>query len=305
MNIRQRSIKNKIKAYGVGLHNGKPASLTLLPAPPDTGIVFRRVDIDPAVEIPAWCKHVGKTTMSTTLERDDVKISTVEHLVAAFGGLGIDNAYIDVDNDEVPIMDGSASPFVFLLQAAGMVEQDAPKKFIRIKKKVAVQQDNKSATLEPEGNCFKIRFTIDFDHPLFNEENSTTEIDFSKSSFVQEVSRARTFGFLRELDWLRQQNLALGGNMDNAIVIDDKDIVNKDRLRFADEFVRHKILDAIGDLYLLGHNLIGAFSAFRSGHELNNVLLNKLLNDEDAWELVESPEDRPPINFIPVLPATH
>ena len=301
MYIKQRSIKNKIKAYGVGLHNGKEATLTLQPAPPDTGIIFRRVDIDPAVEIPAWCKHVGETRMSTTLVNNGTRISTVEHLVAAFGGLGIDNAYIDVDNDEIPIMDGSASPFVFLLQAAGVEEQEVPKKFIRIKKKVLAEQDNKWACLEPQDNCFKIKFTIEFNHPMFDGKNSTAEIDFSRSSFMQEVSRARTFGFAHEVEFLRKNNLILGGSLKNAIVIDDKEVINDEQLRFEDECVRHKILDAVGDLYLLGHNLIGAFSAFRSGHELNNILLEKLLNDEDAWELVEVPEDKPPINFAPVI----
>ncbi len=299
--LKQRSIRNKIKAYGVGLHNGKHATLTLVPAPPNTGIVFRRVDMDPIVEIPAWCKHVGDTQMSTTLVKGEVRIGTVEHLVAAFGGFGIDNAYIDVDNDEIPIMDGSASPFVFLLQAAGVVEQDVNKKFIRIKKKVSVHQENKWAALEPYESGFKIRFTIDFDHPMFNEENSTTEIDFSKTSFVQEVSRARTFGFLKEIEWLRKNKLALGGNLNNAVVIGKDGVINEDNLRFDDECVRHKILDSIGDLYLLGHNLIGAFSAFRSGHELNNILLTKLLADEEAWELVEAHEDTPPMNFSPVI----
>ena len=299
--IKQRSIRNQIKACGIGLHNGQKATLTLRPAPPDTGILFRRIDLNPVIEIPAWCRHVGQTHLSTTLTSDKTRISTVEHLVAAFGGLGIDNAYVDVDNDEIPIMDGSASPFVFLLQAAGVIEQAATKKFIRIKKKVSVKQENKWAMLEPSDHGFRIRFTIDFDHPLFNENNSTTEIDFSKASFVQEVSRARTFGFLQELDWLRKQKLALGGNLNNAIVINKTDILNEDKLRFDDECVRHKILDAIGDLYLLGHNLIGVFSAFRSGHELNNILLNKLLDDTDAWELVESMEDPPPMNFIPVV----
>ena len=283
--IRQRTLKNLIKATGVGLHTGEKVYLTLRPAAPNTGIVFRRVDLPEPVDIPATPQNVGETTLSTTLIKGDVKVSTVEHLLSALAGLGIDNAYVDVSAPEVPIMDGSAGPFVFLIQSAGVEEQNAPKRFIRIKKPIRVQDGDKWASFEPyEG--FKVTFTIDFDHPVFSEDAQTASIDFSSTSFVKEVSRARTFGFMRDIEALRKRRLALGGSMDNAIVVDNYRILNEDGLRYADEFVKHKILDAIGDLYLLGHSLIGSFTGYKSGHGLNNRLLRELLSHADAWESV-------------------
>ncbi len=297
--IRQRTLKNVIRATGVGLHTGEKVYLTLRPAPADTGIVFRRVDLPEPVEIPAIAANVGDTRLSTTLEKDGVRISTVEHLLSAFAGLGIDNAYVDVSAPEVPIMDGSAGPFVFLIQSAGVEEQNRPKKFIRILERVEVRDGDKFARFEPfEG--FKVSFGIDFDHPVFTDETQFASIDFSSTSFVKEVSRARTFGFLREIEMLRARNLALGGSMDNAIVVDDYRVLNEDGLRYEDEFVKHKILDAIGDLYLLGHSLIGAFYGYKSGHALNNKLLNKLMATPQAWEeVIFDDEDAPaPISYI-------
>ncbi len=283
--IRQRTLKNIIKATGVGLHTGEKVYLSLRPAAPNTGIVFRRVDLPEPVDIHATPQNVGDTTLSTTLIKDDVRVSTVEHLLSALAGLGIDNAYIDVSAPEVPIMDGSAGPFVFLIQSAGVEEQNAAKRFIRIKKPIRVQDGDKWASFEPyEG--FKVSFTIDFDHPAFSEDVQTASIDFSSTSFVKEVSRARTFGFMRDIEALRKRRLALGGSMDNAIVVDNYRILNEDGLRYADEFVKHKILDAIGDLYLLGHSLIGSFTGFKSGHGLNNQLLRELVSQVDAWEAV-------------------
>ena len=288
--IRQRTLKNIIKATGVGLHTGDKDFLTLRPAAPNTGIVFRRVDLPEPIDIPATPQNVGETTLSTTLVKGDVKVSTVEHLLSALAGLGIDNAYIDVSAPEVPIMDGSAGPFVFLIQSAGVEEQNAPKRFIRIKKPIRVEDGDKWASFEPyEG--FKVGFTIDFDHPAFNEDVQTASIDFSSTSFVKEVSRARTFGFMRDIEALRKRRLALGGSMDNAIVVDSYRILNEDGLRYADEFVKHKILDAIGDLYLLGHSLIGSFTGYKSGHGLNNLLLRELLSHRDAWESVTFAEE--------------
>ncbi|MCF7968238.1 MAG: UDP-3-O-acyl-N-acetylglucosamine deacetylase [Methylococcaceae bacterium] len=288
--IRQRTLKNIIKATGVGLHTGEKVFLSLRPAAPNTGIVFRRVDLPEPVDIPATPQNVGETTLSTTLIKGDVKVSTVEHLLSALAGLGIDNAYIDVSAAEVPIMDGSAGPFVFLIQSAGVEEQNAPKRFIRIKKPVRVEDGDKWASFEPyEG--FKVGFTIDFDHPAFNEDVQSASIDFSSTSFVKEVSRARTFGFMRDIEALRKRRLALGGSMDNAIVVDSYRILNEDGLRYADEFVKHKILDAIGDLYLLGHSLIGSFTGYKSGHGLNNLLLRELLSHQDAWESVTFAEE--------------
>lgn len=296
--IRQRTLKNVIRATGVGLHTGQKVYLTLRPAALGTGICFRRVDLDEPVVIEAKPENVGETQLSTTLVRGDVKISTVEHLLSAFAGLGIDNAYVDVSAPEVPIMDGSAGPFVFLIQSAGVEQQDEPKSFIRIKKKVKVEEGDKWACFEPlEG--FKVTFTIDFNHPAFRKEAQTASIDFSSTSFVKEVSRARTFGFMRDIEALRKQNLALGGSMDNAIVVDNYRVLNEDGLRYVDEFVRHKILDAIGDLYLLGHSLVGAFNGYKSGHGLNNKLLRMLLKDRDAWEYVTfSDETDIPISYM-------
>jgi UDP-3-O-[3-hydroxymyristoyl] N-acetylglucosamine deacetylase len=301
--IKQRTLKNIIRATGVGLHTGKKVYLTLRPAPANNGIIFRRVDLDPVVEIKASPENVGDTTLNTTLIKDDVRISTIEHLLSALAGFGIDNAYIDVSADEVPIMDGSAGPFVFLIQSAGIEEQKELKQFIRIKKAVELELGDKWARFEPFDG-FKVGFKIDFSHPAFNETNSTAEIDFSTTSFVKEVSRARTFGFMRDVELLRQNNLILGGSMDNAVVVDEYRVLNEDGLRYEDECVKHKILDAIGDLYLLGHCLIGSFQGYKSGHELNNKILRKLLETESSWELV-SFDDRAelPISFMHPLPA--
>ena len=283
--IRQRTLKNIIRATGVGLHSGEKVYLTLKPAPVDTGIVFCRTDLDPVVEIPARAENVGQTTLCTSLEKDGVRVDTVEHLLSAMAGLGIDNAYVEVTAHEVPIMDGSAGPFVFLIQSAGIEEQAAAKKFIRIKKKVTVEEDGKTATFVPFDG-FKVTFSIDFDHPVFKGLVQRSSIDFSSTSFVKEVSRARTFGFMKDIEYLRSQNLALGGSVDNAIVVDEYRILNEDGLRYDDEFVKHKMLDAIGDLYLLGTSLIGEFIGHKSGHSLNNKLLRALIADESAWEMV-------------------
>ena len=283
--IKQRTLKNVIRAMGVGLHTGKKVYLTLRSAPIDSGIRFRRVDLDEPVEILARPEKVGDTSLSTTLVEGDVRISTVEHLLSAIAGLGIDNAYIDLSADEVPIMDGSAGPFVFLIQSAGIVEQNAAKKFIRIKKEVRVEEGDKWVEFAPF-NGFKVSFQIDFNHPLFKQEMQTCVINFSTTSYVKEVSRARTFGFQKDIEYLRSNNLALGGSQDNAIVLDDYRVLNEDGLRYNNEFVKHKILDSIGDLYLLGHSLIGAFSGYKSGHALNNRLLRTLVEDKEAWEEV-------------------
>jgi UDP-3-O-[3-hydroxymyristoyl] N-acetylglucosamine deacetylase len=283
--IRQRTLKNVIRATGIGLHTGEKVYLTVRPAPVDTGIIFRRVDLDPVVEIPAAAENVGETTLSSTLVKGDVKVGTVEHFLSAMAGLGIDNAYVELSAPEVPIMDGSAGPFVFLLQSAGIQEQEALKKFIRIKKPVKVEEGDKSATFLPfEG--FKVSFEIEFDHPVFRGRTQTASIDFSSTSFVKEVARARTFGFMRDIEYLRSQNLALGGSVNNAIVVDEFRILNEDGLRYEDEFVKHKMLDAIGDLYLLGFSLIGEFVGHKSGHALNNQLLRRLMANPDAWEIV-------------------
>jgi UDP-3-O-[3-hydroxymyristoyl] N-acetylglucosamine deacetylase len=283
--IRQRTLKNSIKATGVGLHSGEKVYLTLRPAPVNSGIVFRRVDLDPVVEIQAKAENVGETMLSTTLVKGGVKVSTVEHLLSAMAGLGIDNCVVELSAPEVPIMDGSAGPFVFLIQSAGIAEQDAPKKFLRIKKEITVKEDDKVATFLPFDG-FKVRFSIDFDHPVIKGYDQTTTIDFATTSFVREVSRARTFGFMRDIEKLRSMNLALGGSVDNAIVVDDFKILNEDGLRYEDEFVRHKVLDAIGDLFLMGHSLIGEFQGHKSGHGLNNKLVRALAEYPDAWEIV-------------------
>jgi len=302
--IRQRTLKNVIRATGVGLHTGEKIYLTLRPAPVDTGIIFCRVDLEQIVQIPARPENVGDTRLSTTLVRDGVRISTVEHLLSAMAGLGIDNAYIDLSAAEVPIMDGSAGPFVFLIQSAGIEEQNAPKRFIRIKHPVQVQDGDKIARFDPFDG-FKVGFTIEFNHPVFKSSTQHSEIDFSTTSFVKEVSRARTFGFMRDLEFMRSRNLSLGGNLDNAIVLDDYRVLNEDGLRYEDEFVKHKILDAIGDLYLLGHTLIGEFSAYKSGHGLNNRLLRTLMADAGAWEEVtfETLQDAP-ISYVAAAAAT-
>ena len=282
--LRQRSLKNVIRATGVGLHTGEKVYLTLRPAPANTGVVFRRMDLDPPVEIRAHPENVGDTTLSTTLQKGVARVSTVEHLLSAFAGLGVDNVFVDLSAAEVPIMDGSAGPFVFLVQSAGVEEQTAAKRFIRIKKTVEVKDGDKWARFDPFDG-FKVTFGIEFNHPVFKAGVSEASVDFSTTSFVKEVSRARTFGFMRDLEYLRENNLALGGTLDNAIIVDDYRILNEDGLRYRDEFVKHKVLDAIGDLYLLGHSLIGAFHGFKSGHALNNRLLRALLEDEQAWEM--------------------
>jgi len=283
--ISQRTLKNVIRATGVGIHTGNKVYMTLRPAAPNSGIIFRRVDLDPVVEIPSKAEFVGDTSMNTTLELDGVRISTVEHLLSAMAGLGIDNAYVDLSAAEVPIMDGSAGPFVFLIQSAGIEEQSAVKKFIRIKKSIKVEMEDKWARFDPyEG--FRVGFQIEFNHPVFQDHVSSAEVDFSTTSFLKEIARARTFGFMRDIEMLRERNLVLGGSMDNAVVLDDYRVLNEDGLRYEDEFVKHKVLDAIGDLYLLGHSLIGAFSGYKSGHALNNQLLRALLADQTAWEEV-------------------
>jgi len=281
--INQRTLKNVIRATGVGIHTGEKVFMTLRPAAVNTGIIFRRVDLDPAVEVPAFATQVGDTSMNTTLEQDGVRVSTVEHLMSAFAGLGIDNAYVDLSNAEVPIMDGSAGPFVFLIQSAGIEEQSAAKRFIRILEPVEVRLDDKWARFDPYDG-FRVSFKIDFNHPVFKSHQSFASVDFSTNSFLKEVARARTFGFMRDIEMLRERNLVLGGSMDNAVVLDDYRVLNEDGLRYEDEFVKHKVLDAIGDLYLLGHGLIGAFSGYKSGHELNNLLLRELLQRDTAWE---------------------
>ncbi|MFA7096320.1 MAG: UDP-3-O-acyl-N-acetylglucosamine deacetylase [Gammaproteobacteria bacterium] len=302
--IKQRTLKNVIRATGVGLHTGEKVYLTLRPAAADTGIIFRRVDLDVPVEIKACPENVGETLLSTTLVKDDVKISTVEHLLSALAGLGIDNAYVDLSAPEVPIMDGSAGPFVFLIQSAGIEEQNAPKRFIRIKRTVLVKDGDKWARFDPfEG--FKVEFSIDFDHPVFKSHNQWAAVDFSTTSFVKEISRARTFGFMRDIELLRQRQLARGGSLDNAVVMDDYRVLNEDGLRYENEFVKHKILDAIGDLYLLGHSLIGAFTGHKSGHALNNLLLRTLMADENAWEQVTFEDMEPaPISFVQAAHAS-
>jgi UDP-3-O-[3-hydroxymyristoyl] N-acetylglucosamine deacetylase len=282
--LKQRTLSSKIKASGVGLHTGKKITLALNPAPINSGITFLRTDIK-SNPINASLENVHDTRLSTTLSNNTAKISTVEHLLSAFAGLGIDNAIIELDGPEVPIMDGSARPFVFMIQSAGIQEQDDTKKFIKIKKTIEVRQDEKWAKIEPFDG-FKVAFTIDFNHPAFNQSSQSSEIDFSSVSYLSQVSRARTFGFAKDIELLRKNNLALGGSVNNAIVIDDYKVVNEEGVRFEDEFVKHKILDAIGDLYLLGHGLIGSFSAYKSGHHLNNLLLRELVNNQDAWEEV-------------------
>ena len=283
-----------IRATGVGLHTGAKVFLTLRPAAPHTGIVFRRVDLPEPLEIKADPYMVGDTRLSSCLEKAGERVSTVEHLMSAFAGLGIDNAYVDVTAPEVPIMDGSAGPFVFLLQSAGIEEQNAPKKFIRILQTVEVKEGDKWVRFEPH-NGFKLTLGIAFEHPVFDKMRQSVCVDFSTTSYVREVSRARTFGFMQDVESMRAQGLALGGSLDNAIVMDEYRVLNSDGLRYEDEFVKHKVLDAIGDLYLLGHPVIGAFAGYKSGHALNNQLLRRLLETPDAWEYAsfERTEDAP------------
>ena len=297
--IKQRTLKNVIRATGVGLHSGEKVFMTLRPAAVNTGIVFRRIDLPSPVEVKAQAHLVGQTQLCTVLvDENNVKIKTTEHLLAALAGLGVDNAYVDLSSEEVPIMDGSAGPFVFLIQSAGIEEQNAAKRFIRIKKTIQATDGDKWARFEPY-NGFKVGFTIDFKHPAFKKSAANAEIDFSTTSFVKEVSRARTFGFMKDIEYMRDRNLALGGSLDNAIVLDDYRVVNEDGLRYEDEFVKHKILDAIGDLYLMGHSIIGAFFAYKSGHGLNNQLLRALIADPSAWEEITFEEGYDaPISYV-------
>lgn len=299
--IKQRTLTNVIKGTGVGLHRGEKIQLTLRPAPSGTGIIFRRVDLDPVCSIPALVEYVSDTRLSTTLGNNGHSVSTVEHLLSVFAGLGIDNAFVDVSGAEVPIMDGSAAPFVFLIQSAGIEEQKASKKFIRIKKSIEVKDGDKWARFDPFDG-FKISFEIDFDHPMFRSSPQKIEIDFANASFVRNISRARTFGFMHELEHLQEEGYAQGGSKLNAIVMDRHRMLNDDPLRYADELVKHKVLDSIGDMYLLGHQLIGAFSAYKSGHQLNNHLLNELNADQSAWETVTfgAYEEMPKTLVMPV-----
>ena len=299
--LKQRTLKNTIRATGVGLHTGRKVLMGLRPGLPNSGIVFRRTDLDEPVDIHATAENVGETTLGTTLIQGDVKVSTIEHLLSAFAGLGIDNAMVELSSPEVPIMDGSAGPFVFLLQSAGIEEQNAAKKFVRILKRITVEDGDKWARFDPYDG-FKVNFEIEFDHPVFKRRSQVASMDFSTTTFLREVSRARTFGFMRDLEYMRSRNLALGGNLDNAIVLDEYRILNEDGLRYEDEFVKHKILDAIGDLYLLGHGLIGEFSGYKSGHALNNRLLRALIADGSAWEEVtfETLSDAP-ISYVPAV----
>jgi len=292
--LRQRTLKTAIRATGVGLHTGEKVYMTLRPAAENSGITFRRVDLDQPVDLKADARLVGETMLGTTLVQDGVKVATVEHLMSALAGLGIDNVHVDLSAPEVPIMDGSAGPFIFLLQSAGIEEQNAAKRFIRIKRKVRVEDGDKWAELVPF-NGFKVSFEVYFNHPVFNKLKQDATIDFSSTSFLKEVSRARTFCFLRDVEALRERNLTLGGSMDNAIVLDDYRILNEDGLRYANEFVIHKILDAIGDIYLLGHGVIGEFRAYKSGHDLNNKLLRALLEEKSAWDEVtfKDPQQAP------------
>ena len=297
--IKQRTLKNVIRATGVGMHTGEKVLMTLRPAPVNTGIVFRRVDLDPVVEIKSDPYRVGDTALSTTMINDDgVRVATIEHLMSALAGLGIDNLYVDLSASEVPIMDGSAGPFAFLVQSAGIAEQNAAKRFIRILKPIEIHDGDRWVRFEPyEG--FRVQFTIEFDHPVIRSHSCRADIDFSTTSYLKEVARARTFGFMRDIEFLRQRNLVLGGSLDNAVVLDDYRVLNENGLRYDDEFVKHKVLDAIGDLYLLGRNPIGAFSGHKSGHELNNQLVRTLLADATAWEEVTYEDDsRAPISYV-------
>lgn len=298
--LSQRTIRNKITATGVGLHCGKKVTLTFHPADVNTGIIFRRIDGDKVIEIPALAKYVGDTTLSTSLEKDGYKISTIEHLLSAIAGTGVDNCVIDCDGPEIPVMDGSSTEFVFLIQSAGIMEQDAAKKFIYVTKSVQVSREDAVARINPyEG--FRVTFTVDFDHPVYKKYPQSGSIDFSQTSFIREVSRARTFGLMSDLEKLKANNLALGANIDNAIGIGDDEVLNEGGLRFSDEFVKHKMLDAIGDLYLLGHNLIGEFFGFKSGHALNNELLRKIEKDK-AYKIIEIDEIKDaPINYLKAM----
>jgi UDP-3-O-[3-hydroxymyristoyl] N-acetylglucosamine deacetylase len=292
--LRQRTLKSLVSASGVGLHTGQKVRITLRPAPVDTGVVFRRVDLASPVDIPARAELVGEARLASTLIKGDVKIHTVEHLMSALGGLGVDNAYVDLDAPELPIMDGSASPFVLLIQQAGIEEQPAPKKFLRVTRRVEVKDGDKWARFEPyEG--YRLSFSIEFRHPVIERTTQAVTVDFAETSYLKEIARARTFGFMHEVEDLRDSGLALGGGLDNAVVLDEYRVLNSEGLRFADEFIRHKLLDAIGDLYLLGRPLLGAFTAHKSGHALNNRLLRAALADAACLETVvfERAEETP------------
>ncbi|WP_456282229.1 UDP-3-O-acyl-N-acetylglucosamine deacetylase [Cupriavidus sp. JZ107] len=299
--LKQRTIKSLVKTVGIGLHSGRKVTLTLRPAPTDTGIVFTRVDLPEPVEIPVKASAIGDTRLASVLQKNGARVSTIEHLMSACAGLGIDNLFVDVDAEEIPIMDGSAASFVFLLQSAGIEEQPAAKRFIRVRKAVEVREGDKLARLEPYFG-FKLSFTIDFRHPAVDKTGQTFEIDFGDTSYVREIARARTFGFAHEVEALREMGLARGGSLDNAIVLDEHRMLNNEELRYGDEFVRHKILDAIGDLYVVGHPLIGAYVANKSGHGLNNQLLRALLADEQAYEIVSfERQEEAPAAFLPQL----
>lgn len=303
--LKQRTLSNSIRASGVGLHSGEKVNMTLRPAAKDTGIIFRRLDIEPIQQIPALAKSVIDTMLGTTIAKKNASVMTVEHILAAFAGLGIDNALIDLDGPEVPIMDGSSASFIFLIESAGIEEQNASKKFLRIKKNIRVEDGEKFAEFKPY-NGYRISFEIDFDHPMIKSKLTKLSVDFSTLTFLKEISRARTFGFLKEIETLRSKNLALGGSLDNAIVFDDYRILNQDGLRYQDELVRHKILDVVGDLYLMGHILVGEFNGYKSGHELNNKLILKLYTDQTAWEEIEESEitDIPISYWTPALGRT-
>jgi UDP-3-O-[3-hydroxymyristoyl] N-acetylglucosamine deacetylase len=283
--VKQRTLKDSIRASGIGLHSGEKVYMTLRPAPPNTGIVFRRLDLPDPVDIPAAASNVTETMLGTTLEHAGAKVGTVEHLMSAMAGLGVDNAFVDLTAAEVPIMDGSAAPFVFLLQSAGIEQQNAPKRFIRIVERVEVSEGDKWVRLDPYDG-FRVNVEIDFDHPALRKHRQALSLDFSTTAFLKEISRARTFGFLRDLEVLRTRERSLGGSLDNAIVMDEYRVINEDGLRFRDEFVRHKVLDALGDLYLLGSCLIGEFSGFKSGHRLNNLLARRLLEMPESYREV-------------------
>lgn len=288
--IRQRTLKSLVRATGVGLHTGCKVEMTLRPARPDTGIVFRRLDVDPPIEIPVSPERVTDTRLCSALERDGVKIATVEHLMSALAGLGVDNAYVDLTGPEVPILDGSAAPFVFLIQSAGLEEQPAARRYLRVRKTVRVEEGDKWAQLSPyEG--FRLSFRIDFEHPCLQRSGQEVMIDLAEQSYVKEISRARTFGFMRDVESLRSSGLARGGTLDNAVVMDEYRVLNEGGLRYADEFVKHKVLDAVGDLYMAGHPILGAFTAYKSGHGLNNKLLRAWLADATAWEWESFPDE--------------
>jgi len=296
--VRQRTLKEAIHASGIGLHTGEKVYMTLRPAPVNTGIVFRRVDLESPIDLPADALSVVETPLGTTLEREGAQVGTVEHLMSAMAGLGVDNAFVDLTAAEVPIMDGSAAPFVFLLQSAGVVEQNAPKRFVRIRERVEVKQGDKWARFDPHDG-FRLNVEIDFEHPALRQYRQALTLEFSTAAFLKEISRARTFGFLKDLEGARARERALGANLGNAIVMDDYRVINEDGLRYRDEFVRHKILDAVGDLYLLGSTVIGEFSAFKCGHQLNNMLLRALLEKPEAYESVvfDERDESSPVSY--------